>query len=130
MDFFEKIGKKATEAYKATAEKTTQVSNDIKCKMRIEKLKGEINENYEEIGKKVYGVHKTPEVDVRRITDVYCEKIDKLLAEIEEVKKGNLDTDSFLVAEEKKETIITEVIGEEKKEEKEVETSSAESTES
>lgn len=93
MEFLEKIGKKAADAYKATAEKTSQMSKEIKCKLKIENLKGRVNENYEAIGKKVYEVYREEVVDIRRIIKLECEKVDELLEEIEETKIGNIDGD-------------------------------------
>ena len=57
MDFFDKITKKASKAYKITADKTEKFAKDTKIKIKMNDLKQQINELYEEIGKKVYERH-------------------------------------------------------------------------
>ena len=57
MEFFDKIGKKASEAYKITADKTGKIAKETKLKLKMGDLKGQINDLYEEIGKKVYEKH-------------------------------------------------------------------------
>ena len=54
MEFFDKLGKKASEAYKMTADKTGKIAKETKLKLKMNELKSEIKEIYEEIGKKVY----------------------------------------------------------------------------
>ena len=54
MEFFDKLGKKASEAYKITADKTGKIAKETKLKFRIGELKNKIDEQYKEIGKKVY----------------------------------------------------------------------------
>lgn len=110
MGFFEKIGEKAAGAYKITAEKTSQVSKEIKCKMKMESLRLDLSKTYEEIGQKVYNVYKEEEVNVRRMIKLECEKADQLLEEIEEVKIGNLDGDITSVT--SKETITKKEVEE------------------
>ena len=57
MEFFDKIGKKASEAYKVTADKTGKIAKETKLKMAINENKSKINDLYEEIGKKIYENH-------------------------------------------------------------------------
>ena len=57
MEFFDKLGKKATEAYKITADKTGKLAKETKLKIKISDLKSQINDLYEEIGKNVYQKH-------------------------------------------------------------------------
>ncbi len=57
MDFFDKLGKKATQAAKVTADKTSKIAKETKLKFKIGELKTQINDIYEEIGKKVYEKH-------------------------------------------------------------------------
>ena len=52
MDFFDKLGKKATEAYKVTADKTGKIAKETKLKFKMGELKTKIEDIYEEIGKK------------------------------------------------------------------------------
>ena len=58
MEFFDKLGKKASETYKATAEKTSKVAKEAKLKLKINELKSDVSDLYEEIGKKVYEKHE------------------------------------------------------------------------
>ena len=57
MEFFDKLGKKASEAYKVTADKTGKIAKEAKLKMKMADLKGQANDIYMEIGKKVYEKH-------------------------------------------------------------------------
>lgn len=54
MEFFEKLGKKASETYKSAAEKTNKVASETKLKMKIGDCNSQIKDLYKEIGKKVY----------------------------------------------------------------------------
>ena len=56
MDFFDKLGKKASETYKGAAEKTSKIAKETKLKMAINENKSKINDLYEEIGKKIYEI--------------------------------------------------------------------------
>ena len=58
MEFFDKLGKKASEAYKMTADKTGKIAKETKMKFKIGELRSQINDIYEEIGKKVYEKHR------------------------------------------------------------------------
>ena len=53
MGFFDNLGKKASAAYDATAEKTGKIAKEAKLKMKINENKSEINDIYKEIGRKV-----------------------------------------------------------------------------
>ena len=57
MEFFDKLGKKASEAYKVTADKTGKLAKEAKLRMKIADLKSQINEIYKEIGETVYQKH-------------------------------------------------------------------------
>ena len=57
MEFFDKLGQKASEAYKVTADKTGKLAKEAKLRMKIGELKSQINDIYKEIGKKVYEKH-------------------------------------------------------------------------
>lgn len=54
MEFFEKLGKKASETYRSAAEKTNKVASETKLKMKIGDCNSQIKDLYKEIGKKVY----------------------------------------------------------------------------
>lgn len=84
MEFFDKLGKKATEAYKMTADKTGKIAKEAKLKLKIGELKSQINEIYKEIGEKVYEKHiREEEIDIQKDLEEQCTKIDVLSDEID-----------------------------------------------
>ena len=84
MEFFDKLGKKATEAYKMTADKTGKIAKEAKLKLKIGELKSKINDIYKEIGKKVYEKHiREEEIDIQKDLEEQCTKIDVLSDEID-----------------------------------------------
>lgn len=92
MEFFDKIGKKASEAYKVTADKTGKMAKEAKLKMKTAELKSQVNDIYKEIGKKVYEKHIREEnIDIKTELEEECTKIDVLSAEIESNLKECLD---------------------------------------
>ena len=92
MEFFDKLGKKASEAYKVTADKTGKLAKEAKLRLKIGDLKSQINDIYEEIGKKVYQNHvdKTT-IDLEKELEEDCERIDIISNEIEVKLKECLD---------------------------------------
>lgn len=92
MDFFDKLGKKASETYKATAEKTGKIAKEAKLKMKMNENKSDIEEIYKEIGKKVYEKHiRRENIDIEKELEEECTKIDVLSAEIETYLKECLE---------------------------------------
>lgn len=92
MDFFDKLGKKASEAYKATADKTGKIAKETKMKIKIGDLKSQINDLYEEIGKKVYEKHvREEEISIKDELMEQCTKIDVLSDEIDSLLKQCLE---------------------------------------
>lgn len=92
MEFFNKLGKKASEAYKVTADKTGKLAKEAKLRMKMGDLKSEINEIYEEIGKKVYENHvKDEKTDITSEIQELCTKIDCLSDEVETILKECLE---------------------------------------
>lgn len=84
MDFFDKLGKKASEAYKVTAEKTSKLTKEAKLKMKNSENKSAIDDLYKEIGKKVYEKHvRNENINIKKELEEECTKIDVLAAEIE-----------------------------------------------
>ena len=80
MEFFDKIGKKASEAYKVTADKTGKIAKETKMKLKINELKSEINDMYKEIGRKVYEKHVIEdEISIKKDLETECTKIEELL---------------------------------------------------
>ena len=91
MDFFDKLGKKATEAYKVTADKTGKLAKETKLKFKMGELKSKIEDIYEEIGKKVYEKHvQKEEISANDLLEE-CKQIDELSNEIEKIRQECLD---------------------------------------
>ena len=94
MDFLNKLGKTASEAYHATKEKASDISEEIKLKSKVNSLEEKVYEIYAEIGEIVYQEVKAgKDVSKDEIT-IKCEEISrkkdeiaKLKAEILAVKK-------------------------------------------
>lgn len=92
MEFFDKISKKASEAYKATADKTGKLAKETKLKLKMNELKTQVHELYEEIGKKVYEKHvREEDISIKKDLEEECTKIDVLSDEIENLLKQCLD---------------------------------------
>jgi len=84
MDFFNKLGQKASEAYKVTADKTGKLAKEAKLRMKISELRNEITDIYEEIGKAIYQNHvREDKQDITKELEEKCTKIDCLSDEIE-----------------------------------------------
>ena len=92
MEFFDKLGKKASEAYKVTADKTGKLAKEAKLRMKVADLKSQINEIYKEIGETVYQKHtREGEYDIEKEVEEKCTKIDVLSDEIESNLKQCLE---------------------------------------
>lgn len=92
MGFFDKLGKKASAAYDATAEKTGKLAKEAKLRMKINENKSDINDLYKEIGRKVYEKHVREEnIDIKSELEEECTQIDVLSAEIETCLKSILE---------------------------------------
>lgn len=92
MEFFDKLGKKASEAYKITADKTGKLAKEAKIRLKISELKSQINEIYEEIGKNVYQNHINKEtINLKEKLEEDCARIDIISAEIEAKLKECLE---------------------------------------
>lgn len=92
MEFFDKLGKKASEAYKVTADKTGKLAKEAKLRMKISDLKSQINTIYKEIGETVYQKHtREGEYDIAKEIEEKCTKIDVLSDEIESNLKQCLE---------------------------------------
>ena len=84
MDFLNKLTKKAKETYGAASKRTGEIAQEAKLKMKMNENKAEINELYQEIGKKVYKKHTNSQgIDINVDLEEECVKIDILSAEIE-----------------------------------------------
>lgn len=84
MDFFDKIGKKASQTYKYTTDKTSKIAKEAKTKMAMNENKSKINELYVDIGKEVYqNFIREEKTDLQEILTHKCEEIDVISNEIE-----------------------------------------------
>lgn len=82
MDFFNKLGKKASETYQVTKEKTVKFSEEMKLKGKINEAKNKITNLYEEIGQCVYNQYKTNLEEGKEDITAKCEEISKQFDEI------------------------------------------------
>ncbi len=88
MEFFDKLGKKASEAYKITADKTGKLAKETKMKLKIGELRTQVADIYEQIGEKVYEKHvREEEISIKEDLDEECTKIDVLSNEIDSLLK-------------------------------------------
>lgn len=92
MDFFEKLGKKATETFNSAAEKTNKLANEAKLRIKINDCKSKIKDLYQDIGKIVYqkfvvdGIFETKEDIEEQLS-----KISEYTNQIEEYEKQILE---------------------------------------
>ena len=91
MEFFDKLTKKASEEYKVTADKTGKIAKETKLKLKMNELKSQISDLYEEIGKRVYEKHQLNEEISSEDLNEVCTKIDVLSDEIEGLLKQCLE---------------------------------------
>ncbi len=86
MDFFNKLGKKASETYQATKEKASNISDELKLRGKISEQKEKMEKLYKEIGETVYTEIKDGK-DVSRDAIVEkCEEISKAKDEISKLE--------------------------------------------
>ena len=81
MDFFNKIGKTATSAYKVTADKTGKIAKEIKLKVKVDTLKSNVTKLYTKIGETVCNNPESEEIKK------YVEEIGQLQKEIEDISE-------------------------------------------
>lgn len=92
MEIFDKISKKASEAYKITADKTGKIARETKLKLRMGEIKTKTNEVYQEIGKKVYEKHvREEEISIKKELEEECTKLDVLSDEMDSLLKQCLE---------------------------------------
>lgn len=92
MDIFDKIGQKASEAYKITADKTGKIAKETKLKLRMGEIKTKTSEIYEQIGKKVYEKHvREEEISIKDELEEECTKLDVLSDEMDSLLKQCLE---------------------------------------
>ena len=86
MNFFSKLGKKASKTYQVTKEKAVSFSEELKFKTKINDLKDEIEEFYKKIGKIVYEEIKDGKDVSRDDVIEVCESISRRKDEIERLQ--------------------------------------------
>lgn len=87
MDFFDKLGKKASKTYKEAAELTGKLAKEAKLKLKMSENKAKIEDVYEEIGKKVYEKHiREEDINIKKELAEECEKIDELSKNIKNIR--------------------------------------------
>ena len=79
MDFFNKLGKKASKTYQATKEKAVNITEELKLKGKICDLKDKIEDLYKDIRKIVY-------IEVKDGKDVSKEEVTAKCDEISKAK--------------------------------------------
>lgn len=90
MDFFDKLGKKASQTYKYTTEKTSKLAKEAKLRMSMNENKAQIEDIYTEIGKRVYQRHIASDkvdMDLESLLEEDCIQIDELCDYIEDERK-------------------------------------------
>lgn len=86
MEFLDMLGKKASEAYKMTADKTGKIAKETKMKLRIGELKNQVNGLYQKIGKEIYEKHVLKEkYENEEMVEELCTQIDVLSDEIDDL---------------------------------------------
>ncbi|MDD3303514.1 MAG: zinc ribbon domain-containing protein [Clostridia bacterium] len=80
------VGKTATDTYNTVADKSGKVFEDAKLKLSIADKETEIEKVYEEMGKTIYDSYKNGE-DIGKVFTKEAKKIDKFLAEIDDMNK-------------------------------------------
>lgn len=86
MDFFSKLGKKASKTYQVTKEKAANLSEELKLRGKINDLKDKVEEIYNDIGKIVYNEIKDGKEVSKEEVSVRCEQISKFKDEIEKIQ--------------------------------------------
>ena len=92
MDFFEKLGKKATETFNSAAEKTNRIASETKLKFKINDCKSKIKDLYQDIGKVVYQKFVLDgELEVKEDIEEQLSKISDFTNQIEEYEMQILE---------------------------------------
>ena len=91
MDFLNKLGKKASETYQVTKEKTVKFSEEMKLKSKISDAKDTITTLYKEIGEHVYSQYKTNVDDGKEQIEEKCSKISEKFDEIAKLEADILN---------------------------------------
>lgn len=90
MDFFDELGKQASKTYKYATEKTSKLAREAKLKMQMNEHKGQIEDLYQQIGRRMYENHIRKDeidIDIEAEVEEYFVQIDELCDRIEEDRK-------------------------------------------
>ncbi len=90
MNLLDKLGEKATQTYQVTKEKAITLSEEIKMKTQISKLKRQINNKYRKIGNIVYDEVKNGKNSINDEIITECDEISKFKDEIVKLEKDIL----------------------------------------
>ena len=92
-NIFDRIGKKASETYKYTAEKTGKIAKCAKLKIQISELKSDKIDIFEEIGENVYGKYKngSKTINIEKDLGEECKKIKEIESSIEKLEAECLE---------------------------------------
>ena len=88
MDFFSKLGKKASKTYQITKEKATTLSEELKLKGKISESKDKIEDLYKKIGEKVFE-EMTAGKDV--VKEEILDKIEEIAILKDNIEKLNIE---------------------------------------
>lgn len=86
MDFFNKLGKKASQTYQATKEKATNLSDELKLRGKISEKKEKMEKLYKEIGEIVFNEVKDGKDASRDVILPKCDEISKIKDEISKLE--------------------------------------------
>lgn len=87
MDIFNRLGKKASQTYQYTAEKTGKIAKETKLRFSINENKSKIDAIYKEMGQKVYEKHiREEDISIERDLLESCSQIDNYAKDIETAK--------------------------------------------
>ena len=97
MDLFNKLGKKATETFQNTKEKTAKITEEYKIKATLADDKLKISELLNEIGKIVYEARENHQDIDENIIEEKCEQIDKIKREMKDLEEKILELKDILI---------------------------------
>ena len=92
MEFFEKLGKKASDTFNSAAEITNKIASETKIKFKINDCKSKIKDLYLDIGKIVYQEFVLDgKLEVKEDIEEQLSKISEYTNQIEEYEKQILE---------------------------------------
>ena len=92
MEFFEKLGKKASDTFNSAAEITNKIASETKIKFKINDCKSKIKDLYLDIGKIVYQKFVLDgKLEIKEDIEEQLSKISEYTNQIEEYEKQILE---------------------------------------